>query len=242
MIRAIVTDIEGTTSDIAFVKDVLFPYAREKLAAFVTAHAKRADVEQILIEAAAFSRNPTMSVPEVIDVMIGWIDADQKITPLKTLQGLIWESGYKNGDFTGHIYDDALAALREWHAAGTKLYVYSSGSVAAQKLLFGFSDAGDLTPLFSGYFDTTTGGKKETASYEKISAKIGLPADQILFLSDIVDELDAARAAGMQTIGLNRKGELTQANGHRVITDFSQIQLQEAAYDSRTQTRHTNGL
>lgn len=223
MIKAIVTDIEGTTSDIAFVKNVLFPYAREKLPAFVTAHAQRADVERILIEAAAFARNPLMSVPEVIEVMIGWIDSDQKITPLKTLQGLIWEAGYQNGDFTGHIYDDAVAKLREWNAVAIKLYVYSSGSVHAQKLLFGFSDAGDLTPLFSGYFDTTTGAKRDPLAYEKITAEIGLPADQILFLSDIVEELDAARQAGMQTIGLNRKGELTHANGHHVVKSFAEI-------------------
>ncbi|HRJ12871.1 MAG TPA: acireductone synthase [Alphaproteobacteria bacterium] len=229
MIRAIVTDIEGTTSDIAFVKNVLFPYARAAMDSFVLAQRADPSIAAILADVAEIEENPEMAVADIIQTLIRWIDEDKKITPLKTLQGHIWAHGYRTGDFTGHIYDDAAAALRAWHAAGIQLYVYSSGSIFAQKLLFGHSDAGDLTPLFSGYFDTTTGGKRETESYAKIPTVIGLPANEILFLSDIIEELDAARAAGMQTTALNRDGLITNANGHTVVTDFSDIQLNQRA-------------
>ena len=149
MPRAILTDIEGTTSSIAFVAETLFPYARERLPAFVAAHPDEA--APILAEVAA------MEPGDPVATLTRWIDEDRKATPLKTLQGMIWADGYRERAFTGHIYPDAAAALRRWHEAGIALYVFSSGSVAAQKLLFGHSDAGDLTPLFSGYFDTTTG-------------------------------------------------------------------------------------
>ncbi|MBU2479190.1 MAG: acireductone synthase, partial [Gammaproteobacteria bacterium] len=154
-----------------------------------------------------------------------WIDEDRKITPLKSLQGLIWEAGYRNGDFKGHVYADAAAQLHAWHAQGIPLYVYSSGSVYAQKLLFGFSEAGDLTPLFSGYYDTHIGGKREAASYRAIVDDIKLPAAEILFLSDIVEELDAAGDAGMQTLQLVRDGELNQDSRHRQVQDFNAIEF-----------------
>jgi enolase-phosphatase E1 len=225
VIKAIVTDIEGTTSDITFVKDVLFPYARQHLPAFVTQYANTMSVKEILDAVRAHEENPAMSIPDCITCMIDWIDRDQKITPLKSLQGLIWEAGYKNGDFTGHIFADANDRLRQWHAANIKLYVYSSGSVHAQKLLFGHSDAGDLTPLFTGYFDTTTGSKQEKLSYAKITTVLGLPPAEILFLSDIIAELDAARDAGMQTTALNRDGFILDSNHHQVVKNFKEIAL-----------------
>lgn len=229
MIRAIVTDIEGTTSDIAFVKNVLFPYARHALPAFVMSQLENPTIANILSDVAEIEEEAGMAATDIIDTLIRWIDEDRKLTPLKELQGHIWRHGYENGDFTGHIYNDAAAQLRAWHAAGIKLFVYSSGSVFAQKLLFGHSDAGDLTPLFDGYFDTVTGGKRETVSYLKIIDAIGIPADQVLFLSDIIEELDAARAAGMQTTALNRDDLISNANGHPVVGNFSQIELRRAA-------------
>ena len=198
MPRAILTDIEGTTSSIAFVAETLFPYARERLPAFVAAHPEAA--APILAEVAATEPG------DPVATLTRWIDEDRKATPLKTLQGMIWESGYREGAFTGHIYDDAAAALRRWHAGGIALYVFSSGSIAAQKLLFGYSDAGDLKPLFSGYFDTTTGPKREAASYAAIAGAIGLGPQDILFLSDTPEEIAAARGAGMKALLIDRTG------------------------------------
>ena len=195
---AILTDIEGTTSSIAFVAETLFPYARARLPGFVAAHPE--EVAPILAEVAATEPG------DPVATLIRWIDEDRKATPLKALQGMIWADGYHARAFTGHIYPDAVAALRRWHEAGTLLYVFSSGSVAAQKLLFGHSDAGDLTPLFSGYFDTVTGPKREPESYRAIADAIGLPAADILFLSDTAQEVAAARAAGMRALLIDRAG------------------------------------
>lgn len=206
MTRAIVTDIEGTTSSIAFVTDTLFPYAREHMADYVARHP--AETAPILAE-----------VPGGVETLLRWIDEDRKETPLKTLQGLIWAEGYADGTLKGHVYPDAAEALRRWHRAGVELYVYSSGSIAAQKLIFGHSNEGDLTPLFSGYFDTTTGPKKEDASYATIAAEIGLPPADILFLSDSIQEIDAARAAGMQALHIDRE------TGTGEIASFDEVTL-----------------
>jgi len=198
-VKAILTDIEGTTTSLSFVADVLFPYARAHLPAYVAAHP--AETAPILAEVAASEPG------EPTATLLRWIDEDRKATPLKTLQGMIWADGYASGAFTGHVYADAVAALRRWHAAGVALYVFSSGSVAAQKLLFAHSDAGDLTPLFSGYFDTTTGPKREAASYAKIAEAIGAAASEVLFLSDIAEEVAAARDSGMQALLIDRAGD-----------------------------------
>ena len=224
MIRAVVTDIEGTTSSIRFVHDVLFPYARKHIAEFVCTHAEEAQVAALLDDV----RRETGGAPDldgVIARLIQWIDEDKKVTPLKALQGLIWEKGYKDGDFHGHIYADAYENLRKWHAQGIALYVYSSGSVYAQKLLFGHTEHGDLTPLFSGYFDTTIGAKSDTASYQAIVRKLHLPADEILFLSDVRAELDAARDAGMQTCWLVRDNDIEMNAPHTQVADFDAIRL-----------------
>lgn len=169
---AIVTDIEGTTSSLSFVKDVLFPYARERIPAYVESH--KAKLADILNEVRVIESNSKLTAEQIVPIFLRWMDEDKKITPLKTLQGLIWKAGYDAGELQGHIYDDALVALQAWHDQGLRLYIYSSGSVAAQKLLFGNTLQGDLTPLFSGYFDTTTGRKIEAFHIEKsppISAK-----------------------------------------------------------------------
>lgn len=223
MIQAILTDIEGTTSSISFVKDVLFPYARENLHDFVYAHADETPVRQALDDVDnAVGR--LLSTEEAIEQLIAWIDDDRKITPLKTLQGLIWEAGYRDGDFHGHIYPDAVEQLRRWQAEGIRLYVYSSGSVYAQKLLFGHTAHGDLNPLFSGHFDTLTGAKTDAASYRRIAERIGLPAASILFLSDIPAELDAARDAGMATTQLVRDTD-TAHSTHPRAAGFDEISV-----------------
>jgi len=229
MIQAILTDIEGTTSSISFVKDVLFPYARQRLPAFVETHADQPDVQHWLHEAAKEAGLVSATREEIIDLLIGWIDADRKSTALKALQGMIWEAGYVDGEYRAHVYPEVPARLRAWRDAGKKLYVYSSGSVAAQKLLFGHTGAGDLTPLFAGYFDTETGAKRDARSYQRIAEAIGAPASEILFLSDIAEELDAARTAGMQTTLLARAPErCPNTSAHRCVADFDAIALDAA--------------
>ncbi len=229
VIRAILVDIEGTTSSIRFVHDVLFPYARQRLPAFVVTHGDRPEVQHWLHEAAREAGLVAAEQQEMIDLLVGWIDADRKSTALKALQGMIWEEGYRSGEFRAHVYDDAVARLREWHARGIPMYVYSSGSVAAQKLFFSHSEAGDLEPLFSGHFDTETGAKRETGSYRRIAEAIGVPAREILFLSDIVEELDAAAAAGLRTTLLARApGRCPQGATHPCVADFHAIDIDTA--------------
>jgi enolase-phosphatase E1 len=224
MIKAIVTDIEGTTSSILFVKDVLFPYARANLADYVRNHLDDPQVKPLL-EDVCKEAGSSLSTEQIIAQLIQWIDEDKKVTPLKSLQGLIWEAGYRQGDFKGHLYADAATNLKAWKDAGLELYVYSSGSVYAQKLLFGHTEYGDLTPLFSGYFDTHIGGKKEKQSYDNIAGQLAIPANQLLFLSDIKEELDAAKAAGFQTIWLVRDSAPDPQAEHRQADSFDQIDV-----------------
>ena len=218
-IAAIVTDIEGTTSRIAFVRDVLFPFARARLPALLEA---RADDPAVQAELAEITRLAPEQDP--LAVLLGWMDQDAKITPLKTLQGLIWREGYLSGDLKGDLYPDVAPALRRWAAAGLRLYVYSSGSVDAQKLIFGHSVAGDLTRAFTGFFDTRVGAKREPESYRHIAAGIFLPPAEILFLSDIEAELDAAAAAGLRSCQLVRAEDGTAASErHQTAHDFREV-------------------
>lgn len=220
-IKAILTDIEGTTSAVSFVFEVLFPYAARHLPGFVSEHATEPAVAEQVEAVRRESGEPEASVERVVAILLEWIAEDRKATPLKALQGMVWEQGYRAGQLKGHVYPDAVEALRRWHAEGYRLYVYSSGSIQAQKLIFGCSEAGDLSPLFSGYFDTTSGSKREAGSYRRIVEAIGLPAEEVLFLSDVVQELDAAREAGLPTIGLAREGG--ELAGHPTVASFAVI-------------------
>lgn len=220
-VKVILTDIEGTTSAVSFVFEVLFPYAKEHLPDFVREHAGRADVAAQIQAVREDSNEPQADIERVITILLSWIAEDRKATPLKALQGMVWEQGYQAGQLKGHVYPDAVDALRRWHQAGYQLFVYSSGSIQAQKLIFGCSEAGDLSPLFSGYFDTTSGPKREEQSYRTITQAIGAKAEEILFLSDIVQELDAASAAGLLTCGLARDGG--QLPGHVQVRSFAEI-------------------
>ncbi|WP_049621439.1 acireductone synthase [Frateuria defendens] len=225
-LRAIVTDIEGTTSSISFVKDVLFPYARKRLPAFVETHADTPEVQHWLHEAAKEAGLVEASRQEVIALLQRWIDEDRKSTALKALQGMIWKEGYEAGDYRAHVYPEVSARLHAWRADGLHLYVYSSGSVQAQKLFFRYSEAGDLTPLFAGYFDTGTGPKRERVSYERIAEAIGERPEHVLFLSDVVEELDAARAAGLRTGWLLRPPlAVPEAPRHPAWADFDAVTL-----------------
>jgi enolase-phosphatase E1 len=158
----------------------------------------------------------------IFDQLRQWSIEDRKVTPLKTFQGMVWEQGFKSGAIKGHMYPDVKPALERWAEMGMKLAIFSSGSIAAQKQLFGFSTEGDLTPYFSAYFDTTTGMKRDEQTYHLIVQQLNTPANSVLFLSDIHQELEAANAAGMRTLQLVRPG--TQANWSSCVVDFNEIQ------------------
>jgi len=227
--RAILTDIEGTTSSISFVKDVLFPYARRALPEFVRAHGDDPEVrrwlDSVAIEIAASACDDAV----IVETLQGWIDEDRKHTALKALQGMIWEAGYRNGDYRAHLYPDVAPQLRAWRVDGIALYVYSSGSIAAQKLFFQHTEAGDLSEFFSGHFDTEIGHKRESDSYRRIAQALAMPPGAILFLSDVVEELDAAREAGLGTVLVDRADDYPQprlgaaGHGHARMVQFNDI-------------------
>lgn len=223
----VLTDIEGTTSSISFVKDVLFPYAREHLPRYVREHAADPRVRHCLDETIREAGLAAGDDEAAIATLLRWIDEDRKATPLKALQGMIWADGYAGETFVAHMYPDAVQRLREWHAQGHPIYVYSSGSVPAQQLYFAHTDAGDLRPLLRGHFDTTSGPKRERESYLRIATAIGAAPADVVFLSDIEAELDAARAAGMRTWWLRRDGagEAPGTGPHPVVRDFHAIRL-----------------
>jgi len=208
-IRFILTDIEGTTTSISFVYDVLFPYFREhlnELSELSEEEEVKKAIEQTIDLALKEEHLHLETVDEVIEQWKQWSLADKKITPLKTVQGVLWKKGYEEGTIKGHVYPDVEPALRKWKAEGISLGVFSSGSVQAQKLLFGYSDAGNLLDCFSVYFDTTTGTKRDSSTYKTIAEQLNLGTSEILFLSDIREELEAAEHAGMRTIQLVREG------------------------------------
>jgi enolase-phosphatase E1 len=228
LMATILTDIEGTTSSISFVKDVLFPYARAALPGFVREHGDEPEVRRWL-DAVAVENGGMCQDAMIVETLQGWIDEDRKHTALKALQGMLWEAGYRDGDFTAPLYPDVAPSLRAWREAGHRLAVYSSGSVPAQKLLFSHTDAGDLAPLFDGFFDTEVGGKRDAASYRAIAAALGVLPKDVVFLSDVVAELDAAREAGMRTKLVDRREDYPQprtdadANGHVRVERFDQV-------------------
>ena len=230
MNTTILTDIEGTTSSISFVKDVLFPYARRELPGFIRDHGHEPEVRHWL-DVVANEHGAICDDAVIAETLQGWIDQDHKHTALKALQGMIWMVGYRSRDFTAHMYPDVAPQLQAWHAAGHRLAVYSSGSIPAQKLLFGNSDAGDLSGLFSAWFDTEVGHKRDADSYLLIADSLHRSPGDILFLSDVVFELDAARDAGIRTVLLDRredypeprKGEDT--HDHVRVESFAEITL-----------------
>ena len=232
-VKLILTDIEGTTSSITFVKDVLFPYAADHLPAFVKEHINDENVQTALQQTAQIAAEDgdvinADDTDAFIAKLLQWISEDRKATPLKALQGLIWKTGYEQGDYKAHMYPDATEYLKQWHDNGLPLYVYSSGSVKAQELFFGYSQDGNLLPLFKGHFDTLVGGKRETQSYRNILAELqkthaGLNAKDVLFLSDIKEELDAAKEAGMQTVWLLRDSDIPEDAEHKAVKSFAEI-------------------
>ncbi|SFM48964.1 acireductone synthase [Marinobacter zhejiangensis] len=223
MIRVILTDIEGTTSSIRFVHEVLFPYSAEHMAEFVREY--HDDDVEVREQLKAISDSTGVAMDDVdglVEVLQQWIKDDRKETPLKALQGMLWEQGYQHGHFHGHVYPDAAHYLKVWSERGLRLYVYSSGSVKAQKLIFGFSEEGDLTPCFSGYFDTRVGAKREPEAYQAIIEELGVDPKTVLFLSDVEAELEAAEAVGIRTAWLVREGEAPEG-GRPAMSNFDDV-------------------
>ncbi len=224
--RGIVVDIEGTTSAARHVYDVLFPYARTHLRDWLDRHRAEPEAGSAIAEVAATLDCDPDDLDAVAAQLVSWIDADIKAAPLKTIQGLIWQEGYARGELTSHVFDDVPPALRDWRDAGLTLAIYSSGSVAAQQALVAHAPQGDLRPLFSGYFDITTAGpKREATSYRRIAEALGIAPGDLLFLSDIQAELDAARAAGWQVLGLRREGEDQATATTPAVPSFADIPI-----------------
>jgi enolase-phosphatase E1 len=218
----VLLDIEGTISPVTFVRDVLFSYARARLAGFVAEHANDTEVAPILKHASELAGGG-----DALAALAGWQDRDEKVPPLKKLQGLIWDKGYRDGAFKAPIFPDALAAFARWRDAGLKLYIYSSGSLKAQLLFFAHSVAGDLRPMFSGHYDTDIGPKVEATSYARIVEQIGAAPGRVIFFSDSAKELEAARAAGLQVVHVVKDDTLSAA-GLPEISDFEQVEIARA--------------
>ncbi|MEY4323536.1 MAG: enolase-phosphatase [Actinomycetota bacterium] len=218
-VSTIVVDIEGTTSKTSHVFEVLFPYARTRIAHWVQ-NSPRIDVAAVAQQAASLLGKSEVSDVELISSLEKWSDEDVKASPLKTVQGEIWREGFEFGDLTSHLFDDVAPQLHAWHAQGLALHVFSSGSVTAQKSWFSHTDAGNLAALFSGYFDTVTAGnKRETDSYGAIADALAKTPSEILFLTDVVQEADAAEQAGWKVVLLARDGE-PHAEAARAQTKF----------------------
>jgi enolase-phosphatase E1 len=227
-IRGILLDIEGTTTPIAFVHDVLFSYARTHVRDYVAKHfndeAVRADIE-LLRDEAEKDGLPTNNLDEIVAYINRLIDLDRKLTGLKSLQGKIWHEGYAGGSLRAQVFPDVAPAFARWRAAGLNVSIFSSGSVLAQQLLFAHTEAGDLTPFINQYFDTSVGKKGDAESYQRIAEALKLQPNETLFISDVVAELAAAREAGMKTALSIRPGNQPQdsRDEYRVIHSFDEL-------------------
>jgi enolase-phosphatase E1 len=228
--QAVVLDIEGTTSATEFVTSTLFPYARARFATYLADNQDSSTVGAVLDDVRSAIAEPDARLARIVDALEDWSDTDIKIAPLKTIQGWIWEEGFAAGRLESHFFPDVIPALHRWHADGITLAVFSSGSVAAQRAWFAHTPAGDLSAIISGHFDIAHAGpKREADSYRRITTYLALPPGAIMFLSDVGGELDAARAAGWQTIGVRREGEPSWTTGigdHREVRSFAEIDLE----------------
>jgi enolase-phosphatase E1 len=236
-IAGVVLDIEGTTTPVSFVSDVLFPYARERVGRYIASNIENSDVSETMqLLRAEWSEDlqrgepvpewpaATRGAASAITHYLVWLmDRDRKSTALKTIQGRIWEAGFRDGTLRGEVFDDVPRAFSRWRNAGVGISIYSSGSALAQRLLFGHSVAGDLTPCIAQYFDTTVGAKREASSYTRIASAIGQAPGRLLFISDVPEELDAADAVGFQTTLCVRGAEPHVSNEHHIIRSFDEV-------------------
>lgn len=223
MIKAILTDIEGTTSSLSFVQDVLFPYAREEMRAFLRTRADDPAVSRLLQDLRR-SLGQDLSDADIADHMERWMDEDRKVNALNKLRGMIWENGYVQDRFKGHVYEDAVRNLHKWKEQGMGIYGFSAGAGYAQKLLFGHSEYGDVSQLFDEFFDTNVGSKDDPTAYQSIATSIGQSPSEVLYISDSREELDAARQVGMYTVWMVRDGALDPDAIHRQVKSFDEIE------------------
>ncbi|MGD9588925.1 MAG: acireductone synthase [Pyrinomonadaceae bacterium] len=232
MTKVIILDIEGTTTPISFVHDTLFTYSMARIGGFVMDNFEelKFEIEQLVEENSNDPMYEADLMPDsansVSDYLKFLIEQDRKSTPLKSIQGMIWKTGYDSGEIVSPVFDDVPPAFKRWKDAGKRIGIYSSGSVLAQKLLFRHTEHGDLTPLIARYFDTTIGGKREVSSYAAIAEQLGVEPHEVLFVSDVPAELDAARSAGMNTALSIRPGNAPISNyaGHRMIRTFAELE------------------
>lgn len=240
-ITHLLLDIEGTTCPVSFVSQVLFPYASAQMGSYLESHRDDPEIKSLLEEVDQAWGQDTAPEAQTLRVGLGeeiannrvgavaaylrqLIERDVKLTALKDLQGRIWRHGYASGEITARLFDDVPAALQRWHEAGYSLGVYSSGSVPAQQLLYGHCQAGDITGLFSHWFDTRTGGKKEPKSYALIAMQMSTAPEQILFISDAIAELEAASQSGMAVLFSDREGNPERESGRfERISDYGQL-------------------
>ncbi|WP_267885128.1 acireductone synthase [Streptomyces rimosus] len=222
-------DIEGTTSATGFVVDELYPYSRKRFGRLLAERAEEPAVRRAMTQIRELLAEPGADAVRIERALGAWLDEDRKVTPLKTLQGIVWSEGFASGELVSHFYPDVVPRLREWHAAGVRLHVYSSGSVAAQQAWFGHSPEGDLRALAERFYDTENAGPKLVAmSYETIADDLGAESERVLFLSDRPGELDAARAAGWRTAGVRRPGEPYYGSGvgdHPEVASFAELRI-----------------
>ena len=234
--QGILLDIEGTTSSISFVYDEMFPYVRDTLNSFLSENwgspALQACLDLIAVDVDQDPKTWLSGTPEeqqqtVAEAVLGMMDADVKATGLKDLQGIMWKSGFQTGQLVAHLFDDVAACIQAWNAKGLDVRIYSSGSIAAQKLFFNHSIAGDLLDQFSGHYDTTIGNKREAESYRKIGQKFDCDPGQIVFISDVVEELAAAKEAGLQTALSVRPGNkpVPEDHGFQAIKSFTELEI-----------------
>lgn len=228
-VRAVLLDIEGTTSSIAFVYDIMFPYVRKHLRGFLESEAARPDVQasidQMAIDAGLQDARAWLELDAIIKHVEALMNGDSKSTGLKALQGLIWQAGFESGELKSHLFPDVFPAIENWHRQGIAIGIYSSGSIIAQKLFFGHTPHGDLRPFFQRHYDTTIGPKRESRSYSRIADEFGYAANEILFLSDIAAELEAATTAGLEAIAVVRPGNAALPESYRGdrIESFSEL-------------------
>lgn len=235
MIKAILLDIEGTTTPIDFVHQTLFPFAKAKIDEFTETHFAelKPEIADLKTEYRKdfldqiYGRDFKETSPEsVANYLKFLIDVDRKSTPLKSLQGRIWQKGYESGELRSEMFADVPRAFGRWKADGKQIAIFSSGSVLAQKLIFKYSGSGDLSGFLTAYFDTATGAKREPESYRRIAEKLGFEAREIMFVSDILAELDAARDAGFQTALAVREGngQIAEDFTHRSVDSFDELE------------------
>ncbi|GAA4878398.1 acireductone synthase [Ferrimonas pelagia] len=221
-IKAIIVDTAGTTTDFQFIKEVLFSYSEQAMPAFIANNRNDFAIANLLDDVQELAGKKDLNTDELVDLLVAWIHDDSKATAIKTLQGLIWQQGYLSGDFKGHVYADAVRMLKQWQSSGKRLYSFSSSSADAQELLFRHSDQGDISGLFYGHFDTMLGQKNDVQAYKNILNTISLRPKQVLYLSDELAELNAAREAGLNTYQIVRSDDVRQGS-HPTAVDFTQV-------------------